>query len=131
MHAAGDDELLDPPARSSPRRSAYAVGAKKAIMMSTTSSELKESGVSQITARLPDTVVEALDAAAKALHRSRADVIRQAVERYLEDFDDLSVALERLRDPADPVLDWENVRDELLGSDQVERRQGPLSHTGS
>ena len=87
--------------------------------------------MSQITARLPDTVVEALDAAAKALHRSRADVIRQAVERYLEDFDDLSVALERLRDPADPVLDWENVRDELLGSDQVERRQGPLSHTGS
>ncbi len=32
------------------------------------------------------------------------------VERYLEDFDDLSVALERLRDPADPVLDWDRVR---------------------
>ncbi len=84
----------------------------------------------QITARLPDTVMEALDAAAKALHRSRADIIRQAVERYLEDFDDLSVALERLRDPADPVLDWERVRDELLGADQAERRQGDRSRSG-
>ncbi len=84
----------------------------------------------QITARLPDAVVKALDAAASALHRSRADIVRQAVERYLEDFDDLSVALERLRDPTDPVLDWEKVRDELLGSDQTERRQGPRSDTG-
>ena len=85
--------------------------------------------MSQITARLPDTVVEALDAAAKALHRSRADIVRQAVERYLEDFDDLSVALERRRDPTDPVLDWDKVRDELLGSDQAERRQGARSHS--
>ena len=85
--------------------------------------------MSQITARLPDSVVEALDAAAKALRRSRADIVRQAVERYLEDFDDLSVALERLRDPTDPVLDWDKVRDELLGSDQAERRQGARSHS--
>ena len=73
--------------------------------------------MSQITARVPDELVEALDAAAVELKRSRAEVIRQALERYLEDYDDLGVALERLRDPADPVLDWERVRDELLGSD--------------
>ena len=71
----------------------------------------------QITARLPDKLVAGLDAAATALKRSRAEVVRQAVESYLEDFDDLSVAVERLRDPADPVLDWEDVRRELLGSD--------------
>jgi transposase len=73
--------------------------------------------MSQITARVPDTLVEALDAAAVELKRSRADIIRQALERYLEDFDDLTVALERLRDPTDPVLDWDQVRNELLGSD--------------
>ena len=71
----------------------------------------------QITARVPDELVEALDAAAEGLKRSRADIIRQALERYLEDYDDLEVALERLRDPADPVLDWDRVRHELLGSD--------------
>ena len=54
----------------------------------------------------PDALVEELDAAAMELKRSRADIVRQALERYLEDFDDLTVAVERLRDPADPVLDW-------------------------
>ncbi len=73
--------------------------------------------MSQITARLPDDLVDALDAAAKELKRTRAEIIRQAVERYLEDFDDLSVAVERLRDPSDPVLDWEEVKHELLRSD--------------
>ncbi len=70
----------------------------------------------QITVRLPDEQVAALDAAAKALKRSRAEVIRQAVEKYLEDFDDLSAAVERLLDPSDPVLDWDEVRRELLSS---------------
>jgi transposase len=73
--------------------------------------------MSQITARVPDELVEALDAAAENLKRSRADIIRQALERYLEDYDDLEVALERLRDPADPVLDWDRVRHELLSAD--------------
>ena len=77
----------------------------------------EESVMHRITARLPDTLVEALDTAAKALNRSRTDIVRQAVERYLEDFDDLAIALERLRDPADPILDWAQVRHELLGSD--------------
>ena len=69
----------------------------------------------QITVRLPDDQTAALDAMAAALKRSRAEIIRQAVEQYLEDFDDLSVAVERLRDPSDPVLDWDEVRRDLLG----------------
>ncbi len=71
----------------------------------------------KITARVPDALVDALDAATAELKRSRAEIVRQALERYLEDFDDLAVALERLRDPADPVLDWDEVRHHLLGSD--------------
>ena len=73
--------------------------------------------MSQITARLPDELVEALDRAARDLSRSRAEVIRQAIERYLEDFVDIASAVERLRDPADPVLDWDEVRRGLLGKD--------------
>ncbi len=73
--------------------------------------------MSQITARLPDALVAALDSAASTLNRSRAELVRQAVERYLEDFDDLAVAVERLRDPNDPVLDWDQVKRELLGKD--------------
>ena len=73
--------------------------------------------MTQITARVPDELALSLDAAAAQLKRSRADVVRLALERYLEDFDDLSVALDRLRDPSDPVLDWDEVRRELLGQD--------------
>ncbi len=73
--------------------------------------------MSQITARLPDAVVAALDAAAQRLNRSRAAVVRQAIERYLDDYDDLTVAVERLQDPNDPVLDWDEVRSTLLRQD--------------
>ena len=73
--------------------------------------------MTQLTARVPAELAEALDAAAAQLKRSRAEVIRQALERYLEDFDDLSVALERLRDPSDLVLDWDEVKVDLLGQD--------------
>lgn len=71
----------------------------------------------QVTARLPNQTVDALDTAAKQLRRSRADVIRLAVETYLEDYDDLVVALERLRDPSDPVYDWDEVKHALFNSD--------------
>ena len=40
--------------------------------------------MAQITARVPDELAEALDAAAVQLGRSRAAVVRQALERYLE-----------------------------------------------
>lgn len=70
--------------------------------------------MSQISARLPDELIAALDEAAAKLHRTRADVIRQAVEYYLDDFEDISRAVEVLRDPADPVLDWETAKNDLL-----------------
>lgn len=37
-----------------------------------------------------------------------------------EDADDVAVALQRLRDPADPVLDWEIVKWDLLGPDATD-----------
>lgn len=70
--------------------------------------------MSQITARLPDELVALLDSAAAELRRTRADVVRQAIEYYLEDYQDISLAIQTLRDPADPVLDWEKVKRDLL-----------------
>jgi RHH-type rel operon transcriptional repressor/antitoxin RelB len=85
--------------------------------MSLTLACITEVFMAQITARLPDEVVLALDRAAQTLHRSRADIIRQAIEAYMEDFDDLSVAIERLRDPSDEVVDWQEARRALLAED--------------
>lgn len=70
--------------------------------------------MSQITARLPDELLAELDQAAKALRRTRAQLVRQAIEYYLDDFEDLSRAIEVLRDPADPVLDWDSVKRDLI-----------------
>ena len=63
----------------------------------------------QITTRLPDEPVASLEHAARTLHRPRAEIVRPAIERHLEDFDDLSVAVERLKDTMDAVLDWGQV----------------------
>ncbi|MBU1738561.1 MAG: ribbon-helix-helix domain-containing protein [Proteobacteria bacterium] len=73
--------------------------------------------MSQITARLSEEMVKEIDRAARVLHRSRADIVRKAIETYLEDFDDLNTAIDRLRDPADCSLDWEQAKRELLAAD--------------
>ena len=73
--------------------------------------------MTQITARLPDELVAALDGAAAQLRRTRADVVRQAIEYYLDDFEDVAAAIQALQDPADPVLEWDSVRRDLLGQD--------------
>jgi len=73
--------------------------------------------MSQISARIPDELVSELDRAAAQLRRSRAEIVRQALEHYVEDFQDLSLAAQRLQDPSDPVLDWDEVRDAVVGKD--------------
>ncbi len=60
----------------------------------------------QITACLSDEHVAALDVAATAYKRSRAEVVRKAVVQYLEDFDGLPVAVEQLRACTDPALEY-------------------------
>lgn len=71
----------------------------------------------QITARISDDLAAEIDRAAVALDRNRADVIRQALVYYLDDVEDLRLGLAALRDPADAVLDWSVVRDDLLRRD--------------
>jgi transposase len=56
------------------------------------------------------------------LSRCRADIIRQAIEYYLDDIEHLRCGVAALKDPADPVLNWAEVRDELLPADD---RFGP------
>ena len=73
--------------------------------------------MSQITARLPDELVSSLDVAAARLRRTRAEMVRQAIEYYLDDFEDITHAIEVLQDPADPVLDWQQVKRDLLHLD--------------
>ena len=71
----------------------------------------------QLTVRLPDPMVDVLDTAARQLRRSRAEVIRLAIEHYLENFDDLAVAIDRLRDSSDLVFDWDQIRSTVINAE--------------
>ena len=73
--------------------------------------------MTQISVRLPDELVAALDGAASQLRRTRADVVRQALESYLDDFEDVAAAVKAHQDVADPVLDWDRVRAEFLAQE--------------
>lgn len=73
--------------------------------------------MAQITARLPDELIAAIDHVAQVLHRSRAEIVRKSIEHYIEDFDDISAAIDRLRDPGDVEMDWDEVKRDLLAKD--------------
>lgn len=72
----------------------------------------------QITARVSEELLEEIAAASARLKRSRAEIVRKALHYYLDDLEDLRQGLETLADPDDPVLDWAEVRRELLDTDQ-------------
>ena len=69
--------------------------------------------MTQITARVPDELGQALNAAAAQLNSSRAEVVRVALQQFLLDLEDLALAKATADDPNDPVLDWEDVKREL------------------
>jgi predicted DNA-binding protein len=63
--------------------------------------------------RLPDPLAERLEALAKTTRRSKSSFIVEALEIYLEEREDLEVALERFRDPGAEWVDHGEVRREL------------------
>ena len=66
-----------------------------------------------ISVRLPDRLAKKLGRVAKETDRSRSYVVQKAVETYLDDFADLQVALDRLRDTSDPVVSKGEMRKSL------------------
>lgn len=57
-------------------------------------------------------LLEHLDALAQEQGLSRSALIRGAIERMIEDADDIAVSEARLNDPSDPWVPWEQVKAE-------------------
>ncbi len=72
--------------------------------------------MTEISANLPDTLGASLESVAAQLRHPKSEVVRQAIESYLEDFEDLTQAREVLQDDSDPALDWEGVKRDLPDS---------------
>jgi RHH-type rel operon transcriptional repressor/antitoxin RelB len=65
------------------------------------------------TVRLPDELAERLDALARVTGRSKSSFVLEALERHLDEMEDLEIALARFRDPDAQWLDHAEVRREL------------------
>jgi RHH-type rel operon transcriptional repressor/antitoxin RelB len=66
-----------------------------------------------ISIRIPDELAEHLKGIAKETDRPRSYIIQKAIEVYLEDYSDLQVALDRLRDKTDAVITGKELRKSL------------------
>ena len=77
--------------------------------------------MAQIKASIPDELIEALDAAAVKLDRSRSELVRFAIETYLDELKDFDIAAERLSDPSDQILDWDEVKGGLHSTSKAQR----------
>lgn len=60
--------------------------------------------------RLPDGLAARLDGLARATKRSKTSLILEALERYLDEREDLEVALSRVRNPAAEWVDHAEVK---------------------
>ena len=66
-----------------------------------------------VSIRLPEALAKELDHIAEETERPRSFHVQKALEKYIEDFADVQIALDRLRDPKDPVISGRDLRKSL------------------
>ena len=65
------------------------------------------------TVRLPEDLARRLHRLAKSTKRSKSSFIVEALQRYLDEREDLETALARVREPQAEYLDHDEVKREL------------------
>jgi len=66
-----------------------------------------------VSIRLPDSLAKELDHIAEETERPRSFHVQKALETYIDDFADLQIALDRLRDQSDTVVSSRDIRKSL------------------
>jgi RHH-type rel operon transcriptional repressor/antitoxin RelB len=67
-----------------------------------------------VSIRLPDDMADSLKSLSETIDRSKAYIIKKALQAYLEDYSDYLIAQERLNDKNDKVVSGDEMR-VLLG----------------
>jgi predicted DNA-binding protein len=70
-----------------------------------------------ISLRLPKIVHEQLEEIASESDRTKSYLIRKAIERYLEEYADYRIALDRLHDKDDEIVSSKELRKRLASQD--------------
>ncbi|MBN1868939.1 ribbon-helix-helix domain-containing protein [Candidatus Sumerlaeota bacterium] len=66
-----------------------------------------------LSVRLPNELAKKLEGVAKEAERPKSFIVQKAIEAYLDDYADLQIALDRLRDPTDALIDGKELRASL------------------
>lgn len=66
-----------------------------------------------VSIRLSDDIAHELEGLARTMERSRTYIIRKAIESYLQEYADYSVAIERLNDKDDEIISSDEMRNRL------------------
>ncbi|MDD5262670.1 MAG: ribbon-helix-helix protein, CopG family [Methylacidiphilales bacterium] len=66
-----------------------------------------------VSIRLPDVLAKELKSIAEETERPRSFHIQKALESYVEDFADVQIALDRLRDQKDSIISSRELRKSL------------------
>ena len=67
-----------------------------------------------VSIRLPDDMADSLKSLSETIDRSKAYIIKKALQAYLEYYSDYLIAQERLNDKNDKVVSCDEMR-ELIG----------------
>jgi predicted DNA-binding protein len=67
-----------------------------------------------VSIRLPEDISQELDKVSREINRNKTFIIRSAIERYLDEYADYQIALDRLRDKDDKIISADEMRG-LLG----------------
>ena len=68
---------------------------------------------SNISMRVPESLLSELDELASLLDRSRSSLINEAIESYLTEYNDYLLALHRLLDKDDDIIASSELRESL------------------
>jgi len=66
-----------------------------------------------VSIRLPNIIAKELDHIAEETERPRSFHVQKALESYIEDFADVQIALDRLRDQKDSIVSSREMRKSL------------------
>ncbi|MCP5053136.1 MAG: ribbon-helix-helix protein, CopG family [bacterium] len=66
-----------------------------------------------VSEKLPKEVLKRLDAIATERNRKRGDILKEALELYLNEWEDCKIAIARLQDSSDEIVTEEEFLGEL------------------
>jgi len=64
-----------------------------------------------LSIRMSDSMAERLEKLSKEINRSKAYIIKSALQKYFDEYADYQVALDRIRDKDDRIISSEEMRE--------------------